>query len=529
MRVLLIGLDGAPYPQLKAWLRQGALPCLTKLLHHGSLNPLISTTPPISPVAWASVLTGRGPGKHGVYDFDQRQPGNYASTPVTSQTIRGPKLWNLLNHHSKQVGVIRVPMCYPPEPLDGFMISGTYFTAHTRTYPPTLQQELHDNVDAYAQESVLVKFGRVDHQSRHDYARELETYVHSVTAETCYAMERFDWDCLLTVFTSTDRVQHDFWSDPAFILQHYQLIDHAIDTITHHLDDETLVFVVSDHGTCAAKQEFNLAHWLITHGYLTVKPQVTSLSREYLSLLLSKLPVALVNRIKRHVSITVLDKLYRRLPSAFADHVKYDATTAFCTRSLQNCAGVFINLTGRESLGIVDAVDYDLLLTQLMDGLRKVRDPDTNTPVIPKIWKRDHLYHGPCVSEFPDLILAMAPGYRVYPNLYHHQLFSPPLDQGIHDWNGLILVSGHDIQPGLNNVHATLEDLVPTILHIFDLPIPVDLDGHVLYLFSESSPLGQRELRYESTPRSTPKQPQKRIASETEDEMTARLHQLGYL
>jgi predicted AlkP superfamily phosphohydrolase/phosphomutase len=490
---------------------------------------LTSTTPPISPVAWASVLTGRGPGKHGVYDFDQRHPGHYASTPVTSRTIRGPKLWDLLNHHGKQVGVIRVPMCYPPEPLDGFMIAGTYFTAHTRTYPPTLQQELRDHVDAYAQESVLVKFGRVDHHSRHDYARALETYVHSVTAETCYTMERFNWDCLLTVFTSTDRVQHDFWSDPTFILQHYQLIDHAIDTINSHLDDETLVIVLSDHGTCAAKQEFNLAHWLITRGYMTVKPQSTSLSREYLSLLLSKLPIALVNRIKRHVSITVLDKLYRRLPSAFAEHIQYDATTAFCTRSLQNCAGIFINLTGRESLGIVTPTDYNLLLTQLMDGLRQVRDPATNTPVIKQIWKRDDLYHGSCVNEFPDLIIAMDTGYRVFPNLYHHQLFSPPIDQGIHDWNGLFLASGPGVKPGLNTVHATLMDLVPTILHVFDLPIPLDLDGHVLDLFSVDSPFTQRPVRYESTPHVTPLRPQQDSDPEVDNDVMARLHQLGYL
>ena len=65
-------------------LREGKLPNIARLLKDAGRATLMSSTPPLSPIAWASIITGVNPGKHGVYDFAQREPGSYDFVPNSS-------------------------------------------------------------------------------------------------------------------------------------------------------------------------------------------------------------------------------------------------------------------------------------------------------------------------------------------------------------------------------------------------------------------------------------------------------------
>ena len=68
-RVLVIGLDGATWDVLEPWIRDGTLPNLARIRGSGSWGPLISSVPPITAAAWSTFMTGKRPGKHGVYHF----------------------------------------------------------------------------------------------------------------------------------------------------------------------------------------------------------------------------------------------------------------------------------------------------------------------------------------------------------------------------------------------------------------------------------------------------------------------------
>ena len=69
LSILIVGLDGATFDLMLPWIEDGYLPNLSQLLAGGARSPLESTIPPITPCAWSSFITGKNPGKHGLFDF----------------------------------------------------------------------------------------------------------------------------------------------------------------------------------------------------------------------------------------------------------------------------------------------------------------------------------------------------------------------------------------------------------------------------------------------------------------------------
>ena len=74
-RVLVLGLDGATFDLLDAWMERGLMPNVQRLATEGSRAVLRSVMPPVTAPAWTSFATGVRPGKHGVFDFRRRQSG----------------------------------------------------------------------------------------------------------------------------------------------------------------------------------------------------------------------------------------------------------------------------------------------------------------------------------------------------------------------------------------------------------------------------------------------------------------------
>jgi len=79
-KVIVLGLDGLDPKILSALIEMGRLPNFKKLAEMGTLAPLGTTMPALSPVAWSSFITGMTPGGHGIADFIARDPATY--TPV---------------------------------------------------------------------------------------------------------------------------------------------------------------------------------------------------------------------------------------------------------------------------------------------------------------------------------------------------------------------------------------------------------------------------------------------------------------
>jgi predicted AlkP superfamily phosphohydrolase/phosphomutase len=122
--LVVIGWDGATWDLLEAWVRQGRLPNLARLMAAGAHGTLRSTPLPLSPAAWSTIITGQNPGKHGVFDWFERRLGSYAVDYVHTGRVGAVPLWQYFNQGGRRIGIFCPPMLYPAVPLDGFMVSG---------------------------------------------------------------------------------------------------------------------------------------------------------------------------------------------------------------------------------------------------------------------------------------------------------------------------------------------------------------------------------------------------------------------
>jgi predicted AlkP superfamily phosphohydrolase/phosphomutase len=136
--VVVLGIDGMDPQITRRMLAQGELPNLAALIARGGFRELDTTSPPQSPVAWSTFITGQGPDGHGIYDFVHRDAFHlepYLSTskvtppsrsvevgsfafPIGSPSIellrRGPAFWQLLEEHGVPATVVKVPANFPP-------------------------------------------------------------------------------------------------------------------------------------------------------------------------------------------------------------------------------------------------------------------------------------------------------------------------------------------------------------------------------------------------------------------------------
>ena len=121
-KVAVFGLDGITLDLLQPWLDEGRLPNLARFLATGASGRLRSTVPPVSASAWASFFTGTNPGQHGLIDFTYPAADSYKINVSNSSTRTAPSLWEIVSEASGRVGMVSVPMTYPPEPLNGFVL-----------------------------------------------------------------------------------------------------------------------------------------------------------------------------------------------------------------------------------------------------------------------------------------------------------------------------------------------------------------------------------------------------------------------
>jgi predicted AlkP superfamily phosphohydrolase/phosphomutase len=282
-KVLVIGLDSAPLELIDPWVEQGKLPVLGQLIGQGASGVLRSTLPPLSPAAWSSFATGMNPGKHGVYDHAYRRPDSYEVVPTNGRRRAGKTLWQLIGEQGGRVGVINVPETYPPEPVNGFFITGmsTPSDESEFCFPQSLANELQQAIGGYQ------VYGP---RSKEDLDRALAgmqtTSLMRIRA-TEYLMKKYDPKFMILVLQETDNVQHRFWKymDPSHpqysasgakrygdaIFSVYKTIDENLPVLLNQMDENDLIIVMSDHGAGPIYKWLHLNNWLVRQGFIHFK------------------------------------------------------------------------------------------------------------------------------------------------------------------------------------------------------------------------------------------------------------------
>ena len=547
-KVLLIGLDGGTFDVIRPLCRQGRLPAFQRLMDEGTFGDLESTIPPITPPAFASLLTGCNPGKHSVFDFYARQEGGYNPTPVNGTTIKTETLPRIVSRHGRRVGSVNVPMSYPPVPLNGFMVTD-FLTPPGAAY--TYPEELQARLDAMG---YRIELDQWYHQGHEDESLDAILSVLDVQERAVrMLMTDYEWDYLAVVFRATDLGQHYFWRfmDPGhphyteaegqrygdLIPRIYEACDAAIARLMETAGPDANVFVVSDHGFGRETKMVHLDNWLHRLGYLHFNQSpVGRLKKLTFDLgltadnVMNTLGRLGLEKIFTRASRETKSKIFASFFLNYGD-IDWSRTRAYARGQIGQ---IYLNVRGREPQGIVDPDgEYYALRGEIVERLLEMKDPDTRQHMVDAVHLKEEIYTGKYVEAAPDILVdwrdweywafdIIAGGRKIVaPNLRTRS--------GGHRMNGIFLAHGPEITANQHLEGLRIIDLAPTALHLLGLPVPGHMDGRVVTeAFAGGSRPAQTAITFEHTNGSRPSDTVGYTA-EQEEKVKERLRQLGYL
>jgi predicted AlkP superfamily phosphohydrolase/phosphomutase len=502
-KLLVIGLDGASFNVLDPLIEKGYLPNIASLIAGGTRADLTTTFPPITAVAWSSFMTGKNPGKHGIFEFVRRDHHSNRELAVNASFRQGRAIWDLLGDAGKRVIVHNFPCTYPPHDINGLMIAD-FMTPRGRrdfAYPATLLAEIEAEFGSYRLHlSQTYAEGNVD-AVLDELFDELE-YKAKVTE---YLMTRYEWDAFFQYFWGTDRIQHELWhiiddKHPRHnqeearvygdrVYEYFRRVDEILGRLIELAGADPLVLIASDHGFGPAHKYCSLNIWLLQEGFLKLKPDVATRAKklmfslgmtpEFAFKLTRKIPGAL--RPARGVSSQPgASKLLGKFFLSFND-VDWSRSVAF---SKGNYGQIYLNLKGREPNGVVADDKYDAVRNAIIERLRALKDPATGETWVGQVFRREDIYNGPLVGDAPDI--AFLPADMRYLPLGNADFTSNKFMvdafgiSGCHRMNGVMIANGYGIDRGRTLKGARIYDMAPTLLYLRDQSVPEDMDGQVL-------------------------------------------------
>lgn len=543
-KIWVIGLDGATFDLICPWAEAGYLPTLGRLMAEGAWGEVESTIHPLTAPAWTTFLTGLNPGRHGIYDFTRRQLGSYDLELVNASSRHGRSLWRILSDAGRRVGVVNVPMTYPPEPVNGYLVAGLDAPSldSPYIYPSELAQDLRGKH--------IISVSTMG-KSLGQYLSEMLDAVERRFAVAHMLLAREEPDFFMKVIMETDAIQHAAWhlldrvGEPGAdaILQVYRRIDERLGELLSGLPPDVTLVVMSDHGAGPIAKVVDLDRWLEDRGLFRL--QATSIRRGWM-----RSAVASAQRYAQRYLPARVKGVLRQSASAMArvdSFLLYSGTDWSQTRaySIGNQGNICINLAGREPNGIVPASEYEALREEIIAGLGELCDPDSGEPVVDRVYRREELYTGERVHLAPDLLIRWRDDRYVAKKDFAQrtgELFTRglkfsrhanegALDQtGTHKLHGILIFYGAAVQPGTRIRGARLVDLAPTILYLMDEPVPAELDGRVLTEPLRRDFVAARPLRHDAQEgKSGDDDGGSGYDAEDEERVRERLRGLGYV
>ncbi|MEW6066921.1 MAG: alkaline phosphatase family protein [Nitrospirota bacterium] len=547
-KLMMIGIDGATLNLIVPWVKSGYLPNIGSFIKDGVYGELDSTTPYLSPVAWTSLATGVRPAKHGVIDFVTRSPRSYDFRFTNAAMRKSAAVWNIFNKYGKRVSVINMPCSFPPDEVDGIMISGLDAPRNTEyiTWPKGLLDEIkreigHYTIDLSDEIDPRGKNNRIDYDK---VLAELHKMIDNRTEVVSYLMKKYSWDFMFPVFIALDRAQHFYWH---FMENNYTGSDklkRALFDLYSHIDDsvgkliklsppDTTFFIVSDHGFGPLKGTIFLNNWFIENGYLKPLGGI----RYYKGKFFGSLPI-LITKYRRFFPKHLRELIKKRLKNKplvlppILEWIDWRNTKLFFEGQT---GSIYINLKGREPFGIVIPGDeYEKLAKEVADKLTEMTDPLTKKRVVKKVYRGEEIY-GANLSEYtPDLLVIFNEGYEVGSNnsiltYSNGDVFGSHCWSGCHNQKGVFMAKGESIKKGVKINMASIIDVAPTLLYASNIPVPTYMDGKVLLSIFNDAYTAANKPAYEDTPISEKIRSSRELTREEEEELKKRLEGLGYL
>ena len=282
-KVLLIGWDAADWKVIQPLMDAGSMPNLQRMVGNGTKGPISTLHPPLSPMLWTSIATGKRPFKHGIHGFSEPTPDGTGVQAVSNLSRKSKALWNILNQSALRSSVVGWWPSHPAEPIDGVMVSDHFHRARRpldegwplpayAIHPPELAGSLAalrmhpDRLTPPMVEPFIPLASEIDQDTDKRLAECMRTIAEcmSIHAAAIWLLENRPWDFFAVYYDSIDHFSHGFmkyhpprqsWiGERDFELYHnvvamaYQLHDRMLGALIEKAGKDTTVILLSDHG-----------------------------------------------------------------------------------------------------------------------------------------------------------------------------------------------------------------------------------------------------------------------------------------
>jgi tetratricopeptide (TPR) repeat protein len=295
-KVVLIGLDGADWDFALPMIERGELPNLARLRREGAFGKIRTNNPPLSPLLWTTVATGKSPDIHGINDFLVLNPRTGRMQPITSDFRKVKALWNIASDAGLTSEFVAWWATWPAESIRGIMVSDRVsyslfnFVAGQRTgggetFPDGYFQEIQAKlvgeqditltdlstlVHVTPEELAIAKRPESSRGERGEDMESLATLIRIVASARSYhaialdLLSRKQPDLFAVYFQGIDEVNHRFahLAPPRMpgisrerfsrysgaVAGFYRLQDRLLGAILNKLSTDSTVILMSDHG-----------------------------------------------------------------------------------------------------------------------------------------------------------------------------------------------------------------------------------------------------------------------------------------
>jgi len=290
-----------------------------------------------------------------------------------------------------------------------------------------------------------------------------QAYLFHRERETMFlgSLEKLKKGLAVCVFDLSDRLQHMFFrylvddhsanrdkdtvKHKDALYEMYREMDRLLAKTLRHVDKDTALIVMSDHGFKAFKKGVDLNAWLVQNGYMTLKEGAED--TEYLQ------------------------------------NVDWAKTKAYAI----GLGGIFINLEGREGRGIVKSDEAAALKDEIKDKLVALTDEKTGEKMVNRVFDIEKDFSGPYRKEGPDLIVGFAEGVRVSWDCARGKVTGAIIEHNEKSWSGDHCMDP-DVVPGIffsniktDNDNPAIVDIAPTVLSLFGVKPPAHMTGKNLF------------------------------------------------
>ena len=447
-KTIMIILDGFDYDFIQNNIDK--LEFFKQLNDKNMLCPLDSVVPADSIPSWTTIYTGLNPAQHGVLesidylDFKNKVKGDYS-------VIQGHSFWDVLGKQNKKVFVFNPFMAYPAWNVNGLMICGPVFEGGD------ISTNCPEKVDFDSMPSIG---GMVDHPTD----KQMESFYEDTMVLSQKQFDAFHkyfnsdkFDFAFLGITTPDRMQHFLWryNDPDdrthpkggrlsdSILNMYRLMEKNVKKIMDDYGDEYNIVVISDHGHGRrCEKTFYINQWLISQGIIKDKSRKKRMI-EYAKNSAFKF-LATFHIVESGTKFFKKFKFAHKVKNA--DYVFSDKKQKVYAPKFDGCnpfGGIMVTrseFTGDE--------EYEAMRQKIIDGLRTVKDGDK--PIMMWVKRREEIYEGEKVENYPDIVYRMDPEYGVDRGLFGKRLFGinamHEVLSGGHKFTGVIMGNREDIK-----------------------------------------------------------------------------------